>query len=79
MRILEVIQKYLDEKEYPSDWRVYYGGYDGLRVEWTADNGAHCQMDAWMLLNRMISDELKETNRELPRHPEELILLTHQK
>ena len=78
MGILEMIRKYLDEKEYPSDWRVYYGGYDGLRVEWTADNGAHCQMDAWSLLNRMVSDELKETNRELLPRPEETIILAHQ-
>ena len=78
MGILAVIQKYLDERDYPSDWRIYYGGYDGLRVEWTADNGAECQMDACRLLNKMVRDELKETNKELLPHPEETIILAHQ-
>ena len=76
MEILETIRKYLDEK-YPANWHIYYGRYDGMRVEWTADNGAKCQMDAWTLLNKMIEYELKKNNKKLPL-PLEEIILTHQ-
>ena len=78
MEILNIIKKYLDERGYPADWRIIYGGYNGLRVEWTADNGAHCKMDAWQLLNEMVRYEFTKNNKELPHAPEQLIILSHQ-
>lgn len=77
MNILDIIKNYLNENGYPPNWHVYFGGYDGLRVEWTAENGAKCHMDAWTLLNKIVRHELQQAHKEPPRLLESIIL-THQ-
>ena len=59
MKILNLIQEYLDEHGYPSNRHLCYGGYSGFYVEWIADNGAYCRMDGQSLLNKMIDSELR--------------------